>query len=83
MKLWIVREIEYDDDDEILWGEGCSYGVVVRAIDEQSAREFASNNAGFEKTKKYDPWLDPQRTECNELTPEGSPGLILQDYLYG
>ena len=66
-------------------------GVVVRAADEGRARALAQSQAGDEGLGVYvrfglpedqlapDVWLNPDWTNCDELTAEGEAGVILVD----
>lgn len=56
-----------------------AHGFVIRAADESDARNVADENGSAENQWDH-PWLDPTMTTCTELTPDGTPGLILRDY---
>lgn len=74
MKLWLLKrpygaQPVYDATD----------GVVVRAESEAGARNIASNYHGDEGVGV---WLTDEVT-CEELTADGEPGMILQDFNAG
>lgn len=87
LKLYILKpkqgnayawEPEYDK----------SVGFVVRAENEEHARQLA-NDAGGDETgpPRYlgyrtggDPWLDPEQATCEELTADGPAEVILRDH---
>ena len=68
-----------------------TFAVVVRARDEESAREFALSVAGNEGRGNYrlfgytedqvadEVWLNRDYTECVVLEPAGEPGVIVYD----
>ena len=63
-----------------------TFAVIVRAIDERSARSYAQGVAGNERRGVYrafgdladevaaDVWLDGDYTTCTTLTEDGDPG---------
>ena len=59
--------------------------IVVRAITEESAREFAVtldttlelDDVGHLVASPYQFWRDDSASSCVELTAEGEPGVIL------
>lgn len=79
MKLWILRPVGYDTDDEHVnwrcWYDKC-FGVVVRAETEEEARAIASKSHGDEGRKA---WLDASMSTCLSLESEGLPGVIICD----
>jgi len=67
------------------------FGMIVAADDEERARLIASKNKGQEENFEYDddfnekvifnPWLDSDFTNCQELDPNHfEEGLILRDF---
>lgn len=68
-----------------------TFAVIVRAKDEEAAREFARAVAGNEGRSIYrqfgypedywvdDVWLDRAYTECTPLEHAGEPGVIVHD----
>ena len=54
--------------------------IVVRAENEKQARELAEKEGGLESGEPYDPWLNPEYTDCQELLPEGEVEIIIQDF---
>lgn len=75
MKLYLLKVIDVDGYDILA-------GVVIRAKDARQARRIASK-------EEYDPFwdttnlLDPKRSTCEQLKPEGKSGIILSDYRAG
>ncbi len=64
---------------DIDWDETCA--VVVRAFDEQHARQLASGVAGDEGA---DAWLTDAETACVELVAHvGDEGVICRDFNAG
>ena len=53
------------------------FAFVVRAENEDSARKIAILNKGNESR---DCWANPDYSSCEELKPEGEPGVIIRDY---
>jgi hypothetical protein len=94
MKLWLLRPKEYTD---VYFGYDCTQGSVVRAETEEEARTMVSGGEEvsyhydyshpdrdeYGKVIDYHPWLDPEATSCEELTYEGEPGEIIQDFHAG
>ncbi len=74
MNLWLLRPIT----DHPLWDPWHDkvFGHVVRAEDEDSAREFAANNC---RDEGWQVWLYSDTSTCVELSPEGEPEHIIQD----
>jgi len=52
------------------------FGFVIRANNEEEARELANENGGCETG---DPWLDPNYSECIELKEEGEVEVVIID----
>ncbi len=82
MKLWILRPVDQSLLDRFY---DVNRGFVVRAPDEENARllaEFAvAEEKGFDKGLGV--WTDPSITTCVELTGEGAPGVVMQDFNAG
>ena len=79
MKLWILKPVENlrkNDDPWEPWYNK-SFGFVVRAETEESARKFASEQSGDENSAS---WLDAKYSSCAELTTEGETGVVIQDF---
>lgn len=77
MKLWLLGATE-KGVDELTYD--CANGFVVRAMSAPAARKFASQSASDEGAGF---WLDPVRSECSELKPDGDEGVVLQDFHAG
>jgi hypothetical protein len=75
MKLYVLRR-----PDDQLPTYDAAFGFVIRAVSAEEARLIASGGAGDEGK---DVWLDPTRTRCEELTQDGDPEVILQDFNAG
>ena len=69
MKLWQLRSVAPAPDTAI--------GFIVRAETELSARRYASEDPRAEVGFA---WLDDELTACEELTPEGEPGVVTADF---
>jgi hypothetical protein len=54
-----------------------TFGLVIRATNEEEARKEAMNHSGDEGAAL---WLDPTLTKCEELNQDGIPWLILQNF---
>jgi hypothetical protein len=72
MKLFLLsREAnDYDEYDSF----------VVRAESETQARQIAAASHGFEDESE---WLEGGKSRCDELTPEGAPGVVIGSYNAG
>lgn len=83
MKLWLLGPnvgrpsvgVEHVDPWEPWYDK--RFGLVVRAETEAEARRLASDTDDMSATKAA--WLDPALATCVVLTPEGEPGVILED----
>ncbi len=83
MKLFLLRPIADEAKNhgsKAPWTYDCSYGVVVRAKDEQQARLLAASVSGDEGTQA---WLDAELTSCSPLKATGPAGVVLQDFMAG
>src|SRR5688572_16143402 len=67
MSLWILEPIDEDSRPWDPWYEK-AFGYVVRAMSEERARQFASEQAGDEGMGANSPWLDPSLSRCQLLT---------------
>jgi hypothetical protein len=91
MKLWLLKareDLDKNDDPWEPWYDK-AFGFVVRAENEERAREIAQSNGGDEKRRyrgnwngydKLYPWIDPKYSTCVELTTEGQEGMVLMDF---
>lgn len=96
MKLWLLRPLEKwsesCEEDGNPWHPwyDCTFGMVVRAPNEQAARQMAQDSGGFETAGysheraaqmayRSQAWLSPEYSRCVELTPDGEPGIIIED----
>lgn len=97
MRLWLLHATGYDpsgvamnkfESDE-RFDYDCAWAFVVRAETEAEAREIAQSHGGDEvnrwtpKKEKLNTWLDPSVTTCLPLGPDGTPGLVIEDYHAG
>jgi hypothetical protein len=91
MKLWLLRPVDGLPDGDNPWEPWYdkSFGFVVRCESEKEAREIAHENAGDENRGRFldreiarttSPWLDTKYSTCVELTAEGAPGLVINDF---
>jgi len=60
-------------------------GMVVRADSPTLARATARGTAlpRLQNTEEADVWLDPERTICIAVNPEGEEDVILEDFNAG
>ncbi len=73
-KLWLLQgKFDYD----------CAWGFVVRSETESEARQIAQDGGGDEVRSGKTPWIDPSITTCIELTADGEPGVVLEDFHAG
>lgn len=91
MELWLLRpakNLHYNDNPWEPWYNK-SFGFVVRAENEQEAREMANSEAGNENRGKFlgrkiagtkTPWLDSRYSTCIKLTKKGKKGIIIEDF---
>ena len=89
MKLWLLRPREdiRENDPWEPWYDK-TFGFVVRAETEQDARMIANASGGDETgpishdTYRHggDPWLSPEFSSCEELSPTGTAQMILADH---
>ncbi len=85
MKLWILRPRKDLLEQDNLWKPWYDkvLGFVVRAETEEQARGYADKKAEGENDDGDRPWLDPNMSTCNELTPEGEEGVVMRDFARG
>jgi hypothetical protein len=87
MNLWHIKRTDECDYDQ-------TWSAVVRAETVEAAREIMAHgkftlrgSGGFESTyhglEGPEPWLDAARSTCEELAPEGEPGVIIWDSVNG
>ena len=92
MKLWILKardeDLPRDDNPWEPWYDK-NFGLVVRADSEARARQLAQSEAADEKRGAFlgsktsntnAPWLDAKYSTCDELTSDGSEGVLLIDH---
>lgn len=77
MKLWKLYRL----DAEFTSHYDENQGFVVRAETEQQAREIASKRLFGDEDPEM--WLYARFSSCVEITLDGSPEIILVDYLAG
>lgn len=91
MKLWLLRPVDNLPDGNNPWEPWYdkAFGFVVRAKNEQEAREFATADAGDESRGEFldgktadtkQPWIDPKYSSCVELTAKGESGVVIKDF---
>jgi hypothetical protein len=79
MKLWLLEpnpNLKPDVDPWTPWYDKM-HRIVIRARDESTARDIASQHAADEQREV---WLDPFFTICVELKPKGDVGIICRDF---
>jgi hypothetical protein len=77
LALWLIKRPE----DQVASGQAC--GFVIAADHPNTARQFASTQAGDEGA---DAWLDPTRssvTVIGEATLGAEQGIVLCDFWAG
>ncbi len=88
MKIWLLRPVKdlpKGDNPWERWYEK-SFGFVVRAMNEEDARELAHKNAGNENDPEFgatvlkSPWKNPKYSTCVELLADGEAGVVMNDY---
>ena len=75
MKLWILRPIEGRTEWSPWYDK--SFGFVVQAKDEITARESASEECGDEGPLA---WLDSRVSTCKILEPGEVAEVIMKDF---
>lgn len=84
-KLWILRPMPWRAEHAgvpavpspwIPWYDK-TFGMVVRAVSERSARSIAAEGCAEEGEEA---WLNSDYSSCVELTPEGNAGTIMRDH---
>jgi hypothetical protein len=89
MKLYVLRPTSKGHSTNWKPWYDKTFGYVLRAEDEKTAREMADKEAGDENrgefmmevtsTEKH-PWLNPEYSICVELTNEGEAEIIITDH---
>jgi len=74
MKLFILRA----NEDQAIWDPWYdkTFGMIVRAADESSARKLAATKPGDEGEQA---WLNTKNSTCEELIAEGEETILMQD----
>ena len=72
MNLYLLKRIEPADWDQ-------TEALVVRAETPTEARALVVAECRYEDGGPG-AWLGPLKTTCDLLTPDGKPGVIVQDY---
>lgn len=84
MKLWLLRPVQVLANNPWRpWWYDKSFGFVVRAKDEASAREIAHYEAGKENLETDiadEPWKDANYSTCVELSAEGPAEMVMRDF---
>jgi len=75
MKLYILKAVEGVEDFNP-WLDK-SFGHLVRAENEENARDIASKRCGDEGTES---WLNKSKTTCEELTINGEEEHLMVDF---
>jgi hypothetical protein len=79
MKLWLLEpnsNLKPEADPWMPWFDKI-HRFVIRARDEKSAREIASEHS---RDEQREVWLDPFFSSCTELKPKGDVGIVCQDF---
>lgn len=91
MKLWFLYPNEVlplGDNPWEPWYDKV-FSLVIRAPSEAVARQYAHTHAGEENKNEFldriisnttIPWLDSKYSVCEELLPEGKPGVIIKNF---
>lgn len=82
MKLWMLKPKSETSIPWRPWHDKV-FCHIVRADTEPQARQIAMDNAGDEKSRTPDVWLNPDYSTCEPLSIEGDPGLIVRDFRSG
>lgn len=84
-KLWILRPMPVSKTPPgapltpspwVPWYDK-TFGMVVRAVSERSARSIAAEQCAEEGEEA---WLNSDYSSCEELAPEGNAGMIMRDH---
>ena len=86
MKLWILKPVNSEEGFWDPWYDK-AFGFVVRAETQAEARDVAQANGWGEIHDHYGEegqvtrpaWTDCKHSTCEELLPDGEPGLIMKD----
>lgn len=76
VKLFKLTSIDFWDYDSNL-------GFVIRAADEQEARQLAQSCIADEKYRNKEFWLNSEYSSCAELKVDGESEIILTDFQAG
>lgn len=91
-KLWILGETKdnytldsrghetYTNDSPFRSIYDCNNGFIIEAETEQQAREIAADAHADEGR---DAWLNSKWSFCDELKPDGEPGIWMRDFHAG
>lgn len=81
-KFYILYPCDLPRDKSNPWRASydCTLGVIVEAENEESARILAADVSGDEGSGS---WLNPALSTCEELAPDGTPGVIMRDFHAG
>lgn len=78
MKIWLLKpRIKLPQENPWNPWYDKTFGVVVRAETEESARLIAGLGSKYEDMG--DAWTNPNWSTCVELTPNGPEEVILSD----
>lgn len=79
MKLWILRPVDVEAHTQDPWNPWYdkSFGFIVRARDEASARQIAASDCGDEGK---DAWLNDLLSTCEVLEVKGAAGILMKDF---
>ncbi len=82
MRLWILRPIDELPENDNPWEPWYdkTFGFVIRAENEELARQLAQDNSGDENQGIVIPWLDKRYSSCTKLLQVGEAGIIIDDY---
>ncbi len=72
MKLYILRDNQTGWDDTL--------AVIVRAKDPTQARRLASEEVPGDNKDKF---ADPEKTTCEQVRLDGTPGVVIADTSWG
>lgn len=86
MQLWILKPIDVENDRHWNPWYDKTFALVVRAENEQLARQFAAEETKYEDEAFEDDspatssvWVDATRTSCEQLGIHGDAGVIIRD----
>jgi len=79
MKLYLLKPIDNITPNPWEPWYDKAFGFVVRAKNENQARQMAQEQAGDED-RNGSPWLSDQQSICVLLTATGKPEVIIRDF---